>query len=263
VEIPKEIQTSVSNPSLLLFRITLANLLSPSRSAEKVGQLCQYSDIFLPNYRLLPEYSFHDALHDVLQSYEYLITVRGVCPSKVLLLGVSSGGGLIVRLLQTLAEYSVTTNPTKVTHQDAFSHTPLIRMPMGAVLLSPFVDYTEPQGSFVEYTAHDLIVNQSVFEVGIPYFEKLGDSVTRRNESPVYRSFKGLPPICIVVSEHEVCFDQVMLLYDKALADFVEVELAVWKYMPHVFPLLCAFVPEGVEAFSFVCQWMNHRILQS
>ena len=33
-------------------------------------------------------------------------------------------------------------------------------MPSGAVLMSPFVDYTEPKGSFVEYAAHDLVVNE-------------------------------------------------------------------------------------------------------
>jgi len=212
---------------------------------------------------LLPEYNFHDALHDVIKSYEYLVTVRGQCPSKILLLGVSSGGGLIVRLLQAIAEYINCTKSVEVPGEHFLNHPALSHMPMGAVLLSPFVDYTEPNGSFVEYTAHDLIVNQSVFEVGVPYFEKLGDIVTRRKESPVYRSFKNLPPLCVVVSEHEACYDQVMMLYQKALADSVDVEIAVWKYMSHVFPLLCAFVPEGIEAISFICEWMNARILKS
>lgn len=170
-----------------------------------------------------------------------------------------------MRLLQTLVEYIDSTAAlTNVTDTCSENYSPaLFRMPMGAVLLSPFVDYTEPSGSFVEYTAHDLIVNQSVFEVGVPYFEKLGDSITRRHESPLYRSFKGLPPLCVVVSEHETCFDQVMMLYEKAVADSVEVEAAVWPYLPHVFPLLCAFIPEGFEALSFICEWINHRILKS
>jgi acetyl esterase/lipase len=231
-------------------------------SAEKVGQYCQYSDVFIPNYRLLPEYSFYDALHDVLQAYEYLVTTRNVCPSNIVLLGVSSGGGLIVRLLQTLVEYAGSYAPTPSDTSDNTDPDSLMTLPLGAVLLSPFVDYTEPSGSFVEYTAHDLIVNQSVFEVGVPYFNNLGDSVTRHNESPVYRSLDGLPPLCIVVSEHETCFDQVMMLYEKALSASVLVDIAVWKYMCHVFPLLSAFIPEGVEALNFICEWINQRMIK-
>ena len=72
--------------------------------ADKFSQRCNEMDVFLPNYRLLPENSFFDSLHDVIQAYEYLVTVRGVKPENITCLGISSGGGLVVRLFQTLAE---------------------------------------------------------------------------------------------------------------------------------------------------------------
>lgn len=121
--------------------------------AEKMGLLCgqgdgQVRDIFIPNYRLVPEYNLDDAVHDITLAYEWLIHERGTKPENVVLLGISSGGGLAVLLMQAIAEFQ-----RKITNIANI-------MPGGAVLMGPFVDYTKPKGSFSEYTKHDLIVNE-------------------------------------------------------------------------------------------------------
>jgi acetyl esterase/lipase len=56
---------------------------------------------------------------------------------------ISSGGGLAVNLMQRLV-----------------AEKKLDLLPAGVVLMCPFVDYTEPCGSMLHYTRHDLIVNQ-------------------------------------------------------------------------------------------------------
>lgn len=220
--------------------------------AEKIGQRCHGADVFLPDYRLIPEHEFCDAHFDVVLAYEYLITARGVLPEDVVLLGVSSGGGLVTRLLQTIAER----REEKGRSTDA-----LLRNPAGGVLMCPFVDYTEPKGSFKEYIVHDLIVNQAVFEEGVPHFASLGSAENRRLQSPVHRSFRGLAPLTVVVSEHECCYDQTVLLVNRAREDGVDVTLGVWKYMCHVFPMLCMFLPEGREAIDFMVDWMRERLV--
>ena len=234
--------------------------------AEKFGQWCNDMDVFLPNYRLLPENSFFDSLHDVLQAYEYLVTVRGVKPTNITCLGISSGGGLVVRLFQTLAE-----RRRELGIDDPSCDAPkskgrmeleqLLVNPCGGVLMSPFVDYTveactEP-GSFTQYIKHDLIVNQSVIEEGLQYFDRLGDATVRRRESPVHRLFEGLPPLCLVLSEHEAVYDQNKLLANKARAAGVKVTCGAWRYMCHVWPLLSMFIPEGREAMDFMVTWVN------
>jgi len=220
--------------------------------AEKIGQRCGYTDVFLPDYRLLPEYRFVDALHDVIQAYEYLVTVRNVKPENIMLYGISSGGGLITRLMQTISE--------KKKKKTSYPIDPrLLSMPLGAVLMCPFVDYTEPKGSFVEYKVHDLIVNQSVYEVGTPYMAREGNEEYLRSISAVYNSFEGLPPLCMVCSEHECVYDQDIMLCNNARKAGVEVDLGVWKYMCHVWPVLSGFLPEGQQAVDFMCEWMNKR----
>ena len=212
--------------------------------AEKMGMLtddgqCGMRDVFIPDYRLIPEYHVDDAIHDIVLSYEYLVYERGIKPENITLVGVSSGGGLVVFILQALAK----------------ARQP---MPRGGVLMGPFVDFTEPSGSMKEHIKHDLIVNQAVYDEGIPYLEKvLGKHENRVKASPVYGDFEGLPPLCICVSQHEVVYDQSMLLAKRAKEKGVDVTVGVWKYMCHVFPLLCPFIPEGQEAFDFMCDWVK------
>mmetsp|Transcript_27311 Transcript_27311/g.57480 ORF Transcript_27311/g.57480 Transcript_27311/m.57480 type:complete len:584 (-) Transcript_27311:117-1868(-) len=224
--------------------------------AEKMGMLCgadrdgEMRDIFIPDYRLVPEYHLDDAVHDVTLAYEYLIYERGILPENVTLLGISSGGGLVVLVLQALAKSRRAYEDGKIG-----SYVP---MPAGGVLMCPFVDYTEPKGSMREYIKHDLIVNQAVYEEGIPYLEKvLGCHENRVRASPCYCDFYGLPPLCICVSQHEIVYDQTMLLAKRAEDHGVDVTVGVWKYMCHVFPMLCAFIPEGRASFKFMCDWIK------
>lgn len=149
----------------------------------KLSQQCNM-DVFIPQYGLLPEYHFLDALEDVIRAYVYLIETRrrgGVHPKNVILFGISSGGGLVVRLLQRIVEQqqqvrnTSKNNTPKIIehmngcagqeeheheHEDEDEEDFLLQVPNGAVLMSPFVDYTTPKGSFKEYTVHDLIVNE-------------------------------------------------------------------------------------------------------
>jgi len=118
---------------------------------SKLSQKCSM-DVFLPQYRLLPEYHFFDALDDIIRAYAYLIEVKNINPENVILFGISSGGGLIVRLLQRIVELQ--------SKKESLKCGGMLNIPNGAVLMSPFVDYTTPKGSFQEYTVHDLIVNE-------------------------------------------------------------------------------------------------------
>jgi acetyl esterase/lipase len=97
-----------------------------------------------------------------------------------------------------------------------------------------------------------------VYEVGVPYFAiKLGSHEQRKKSSPVHRSFRDLPPLCVVISEHEACYDQTIELVHRAREDGVTVHMGVWKYLCHVFPMLSTFIPEGQESVTYMINWIN------
>jgi acetyl esterase/lipase len=228
--------------------------------AEQCGKRCGI-DIFIPQYRLLPEHAVDDMFWDVNLAYCYLVRVRKVDPSDIIILGISSGGGLATRLMQYISEIQRCLSISPPYMAKILDKT---MMPSGAVLLCPFVDYTAPKdgGSFLEYQKHDLIVNQSVLEVGMPYFEHaLGtDPVVRKQASPCFRDFYNLPPMCVVISEHEVVYDQTIVLINAARAQGVQVTVGLWKYMCHVWCFLAGFAPEGEHAMDFVSVWIRDHI---
>ena len=224
-------------------------------SAEQIGKKCN-ADLFLPNYRLVPENDFEDAVNDICEAYDYLLENYHYEPMNIKLLGISSGGGLAVCLLQSLVKkYETNTTNDHTTKNDWKQNK---KMPSGAVLMCPFVDYTEPKGSFKEYWKHDLIVNRSVYDMGVPYLKiKLGSDENRRAASPVYGSFHGFPPLCVVVSEHECVYDQVIMLVNNARKSNVDCTVGVWKYMCHVFSMLSPLIPEGQQSWDFMCDWIK------
>jgi acetyl esterase/lipase len=226
--------------------------LSP---AEMVGKACGV-DVFLAKYSLIPEAKFDEIVWDACLAYRWLTTVKKVDPGDIIFYGISSGAGLAATLLQIIAKH----NRGEKVHPSFLSEI-LSQMPSGAVLLCPFVDYTEPdpEGSFLQYSKHDLIVNQSVMEVGLPYFDiALGDR--RKESSPCYNDCCDLPPLCVIVSEHETVFDQTIMLVNKCREQGVDVTLGVWKYLCHVFCFLSAFCPEGRQAMKFSNNWIIKQI---
>jgi monoterpene epsilon-lactone hydrolase len=226
--------------------------LSP---AEMVGKACGV-DVFVASYSLVPEAKFDEIVWDVCLAYHWLVTIKQVDPADIILYGISSGAGLATRLMQMIAKHQ----RGEDTYPSFLSEI-MSPMPSGAVLMCPFLDYTEsdPDGSFLQYSKHDLIVNQSVMEVGLPYLDyALGDR--RKESSPCYDNCRDLPPLCVVVSEHETVYDQTLLLVNRARSQGVDVTLGVWKYQCHVFCILAAYVPEGRQAMSFCNDWIVQEI---
>ena len=90
----------------------------------------------MPSYRLLPEHKFVDSLEDVYRAYIYLVGVRGVKPQDIVLAGLSSGAGWLVRLLQRIQEATGSSTLAPTGTDDAFTSTFTSSsiMPSGAFL---------------------------------------------------------------------------------------------------------------------------------
>lgn len=106
------------------------------RHARKMHGRC-----FAINYRKAPQYPFPCAIQDCLAAYLYLVNPPPgaphlpVDPKSIVLAGDSAGGGLCLALLQILRD------------------TPGLKLPAGAVLLSPWSDLTHSFPSILQNTA--------------------------------------------------------------------------------------------------------------
>jgi acetyl esterase/lipase len=70
--------------------------------------------------------------------------------------------------------------------------------------------------------------------------------------SPLYAEFKGLPPMLLFASRHEILRDDTLRLAERAAAAGVNVELVVRDRLPHVWPVFVNILPEAREAFATV-----------
>jgi acetyl esterase/lipase len=230
-----------------------------SAAADWMGSRCQV-DVFIPNIRLAPESNLDEVLWDVCVAYKWLSSRFEKPSDQITVLGISSGGALATRLMQLIGQYS---RGEDIGVPDYFF--PLLdgmTMPAAGVLFAPYVDYdVEKKGSFLHYPRHDLIVTESVQQYGLPYLENFipkrpGVGDPRREYSPINRSMVGLPPLCVIVSEHEAVYDMTIDLVNRARSDGVKTTVTVFKYMCHVFSFLHGFIPEGRISMELVADWI-------
>ncbi|GMH58188.1 hypothetical protein TrRE_jg1330 [Triparma retinervis] len=203
------------------------------------------ADVFIVNYRLCPESTIDDAVSDVVAGYSWLLSSGRVSSgSSIQVLGISSGGGLAVRLCQVLAA----TRPPE-------------DMPASQALICPWVhyDWHSLYPSMLGNHVHDLVVTQSVYE----YVNRrdvimamVGGEENRLKVSPLGKSMKGLPRTLTVCSKHEVTCDEDEALHEKLGKEGVEAKLLQREYMCHVWCLV-PMLPEAKETMEEVGEWMR------
>ncbi|KAH8984795.1 Alpha/Beta hydrolase protein [Lactarius hatsudake] len=113
------------------------------RYAEKIqGRV--FAIVAAVDYRLAPQYPFPCAIQDVLAAYLYLIQPpvgaphRAINPNKIVIGGDSSGGGLVLAVLQVIRDAG-------------------LPLPAGGVLVSPWCDLTHSFHSITTNTETDIL----------------------------------------------------------------------------------------------------------
>ncbi len=77
-----------------------------------------------------------------------------------------------------------------------------------------------------------------------------GADPTSSLASPLFADRRGLAPILIQVSGHEVLLDDALRLTAKAGSDNLDVTLDVVADAPHVFQAFAAILPQGAAALD-------------
>jgi acetyl esterase/lipase len=213
-------------------------------------------DVFLPDMRLYPEAKIKDAYTDVCRAYEWLMSRKK--PEQVVVLGISSGGGVALRVLQ-LANASAEERRGFFVNGDAAPP-----QPAGAALLGPFVDYTFEDGSgtnsVLDNQHIDWLVQTRLVEWMMPRAADMcGGEACRTSMSPLFQPMTGLCPVCISVSEHEACLDQCLDLNQKLKSAGNDVHLYTRPFLCHAYQMFPAFLPEAQAAEAELCAWMQQR----
>lgn len=181
-------------------------------------------NVAAPEYRLAPEHPFPAAPRDCFAAYRALL--EEYAPERIVLLGESAGGNLVLSLLLQIKEAG-------------------LPMPAAALCFSPCVQFDQTFPSYTRNRATEAMVDDLWTETQEAYLG-IKDSAVVRNSfaAPYYGSFAVCPPICLWASESEVLRDDSLMLFEKLKTEGHPCRLYLRKGMIHTW-LIIPTIPEA------------------
>ena len=132
-------------------------------------------------------------------------------------------------------------------------------LPAGAVLQSPWADLTLSSSSWDSRRPLDPLVGEHNAPAMADAYLNGVDAKTPL-ASPVFADLRGLPPLLILVGDHEVLLDDSTALAANAHDAGVDVALEVLDELHHVWPVFAADTTEGRRAVALMEQFIRKHI---
>lgn len=189
----------------------------------------------LVNYRVP---SVEEALEDAVSAYRWLLD-RGVAPSRIVVGGVSSGGGLSLLLLQKGLR-------------------PLgLPLPGGVLALSPFLDLAD-ETDHLSQASTDPFVSVPVVKFVLQFDKKILPRGDPRDWSPALTcDATGFPPLYLTTSASEVCAKEIEAFEQRALQAGVPTTVYKVQNLFHAYILTYKVTPEGAKAMDAAVAWLR------
>jgi epsilon-lactone hydrolase len=195
--------------------------------------------VLVIDYRLAPEHPFPAAVDDAAKAWRWLLQ-QGFATSRLAIAGDSAGGGLTLATLVNLRDQK-------------------LGLPACAVAISPWVDLEGVGTSITARAAQDPMVQKD----GLLWMAGLylnGKEAKTPLAAPLHADLKGLPPILVQVGTAETLLDDATRIAEKLHTAGVDVRLAIWPNMLHVFPLFAPILSEGRDGCLEVGGFIRSRI---
>jgi epsilon-lactone hydrolase len=202
--------------------------------AMRLSYRCQ-AEVFVPDYRLAPEHQYPAALNDALAAWRLVKALRP--HGAIFVAGDSAGGGLSLSLLVRLRDSGLV-------------------MPNGSFQLSPWTDLTISGSSVDGNDGRDLWFTRKHLEVWARYYVGQAD-VRSPYVSPVFADLSGLPPLLLLVGEHELLLDDALRARDAATSVGTDVRVLIGKGMQHDWPLTLPWLEESKHAWQAIRRFVE------
>ena len=184
--------------------------------------------VIMPIYPKAPAYHVDDVFSMILDTYNHLLNDDGIDPKKMIFMGDSAGGRLILGFMQYLRDNQVP-------------------LPQQAILISPWLDISNSNPDMKVIDPLDPILGlKNLTYLGREYAGDL--DVHDPLVSPIYGDSSSLPPITVFTGTHDILNPDARKFYHKALAREWDVTIYNYSKMNHVFPLFP--IPEARDAIE-------------
>lgn len=191
------------------------------------------------NYRLAREACCPAAIEDVVKVYQTLLETND--PTHMLIVGDSAGGGLAVTSMVAIRDEQ-------------------LPLPAGAVLFSPWTDFTVSGASVAENATYDYLREEGVREGASSKYYRGDLDAQDPRVSPIFADLHGLPPMLIMAGGAEVLLDDSRELARRATEAGTQVELHIEPDEVHVYPILMNYSPNVEQALQKVVEFIHHHV---
>ncbi|HEJ9094860.1 TPA: alpha/beta hydrolase [Serratia odorifera] len=185
--------------------------------------------VYMPDYRLAPEYPFPTPVTDTVDAYEWLIE-QGVDASNIVLVGESAGGAMVVTVMVAARNRG-------------------LPLPAGGVSISPWANLEHSGASMTNREGLDPLNTKAGLDLLARTF--LGDALPNHPmASPVFADVTELPPILIQIGGNELMLSDAIRLATHLSDNRVRVNLEVWPGMFHAWHFFSTLQPEALQAIE-------------
>lgn len=185
-------------------------------------------ELFAPFYRLTPEHPHPAQIEDALAAYNFLLN-NGTEANKIILIGDSAGGHLVLMLLLALKQLN-------------------LPQPAIAICISPWTDIDERGDSFYGNDKYDLVQGYMAKQFG--HWLQGNTNPLSKSLSPIYQDFSNVAPIYIQAGKKEVLFDMIDEFASKLKKQNINITLDTWDQMTHNFQFHGKTHPDSKDAFN-------------
>ena len=216
----------------------------PNFERALLGRICHAAHARgrLVFYRLAPEHPFPAGHDDGVAAYRQLLD-RGVAPDRIVLSGLSAGGGLALGVLLAIRDRAWP-------------------MPAAVVAMSPLTDLTDTHdgSSRVRNARRDAVLSLAHGPaLRDMYVGGNASLYTNPYVSPVFGDYAGTPPVLFQVGSTEVMLDDSRNAAQQIRATGGAAEVEVWQRMPHGWQGL-PFIPDAKLAVQRIGDFIRMHV---